>query len=161
MSAFTLSAQQITLFAVVDLEKIYAAFKTDTKAMRDFEDKSAKMQAEVDRRTAEIKDLMAQKADISEDSMKAERIEAEITKKAAALKSYYEVESKKLEDQRSRSSVTSDFAGKVLNEIRYIAESGGYSIVLNLKDNRSILWYAQAIDVTDKVILSLKKRLGS
>ena len=40
-AAGSLHAQQLTRFAVVDLPKVYAAFFRDSRAVRDFEDRSA------------------------------------------------------------------------------------------------------------------------
>jgi outer membrane protein len=46
----------------------------------------------------------------------------------------------------------------VYSELRLVAESEGYSMVLNLRDNKGILWYSQAIDITAKVIANLKAK---
>ncbi|MDR3301793.1 MAG: OmpH family outer membrane protein [Spirochaetaceae bacterium] len=162
LPAFYVSAQQITRFAVVDINRIYGSFQSDSRAMQDWEKRSAAVQTEVDKRTQEIQNLVGQKseAEYSNDGDKARRLDAEITRKTDALKTYYEIETKKLEDQKTKLSAANDFVSKVQNEVRIVAESEGYSMVLNLRDNKSILWYSQAIDITDKVIANLKgKRL--
>jgi outer membrane protein len=162
LPALYAGAQQITRFAVVDLTKVYAAFQSDSRAMQDWDKRSAAVQAEVDKRTLEIQNLVGQKAEaeLSNDEEKARRLDNEIIRKTEALKTYYEIETKKLEDQKTRLSTANDFVSKVYNELRIVAESEGYSMVLNIRENRSILWYSQAIDITDKVIANLKtKRL--
>ncbi|MDR2865391.1 MAG: OmpH family outer membrane protein [Spirochaetaceae bacterium] len=157
-----LGAQQITRFAVVDLAKVYSGFQTDSRALKEWEDKSAKVQAEVDKRTAEIQNLIGQKAqaELGNNDSQMKYLDDEITRKTEALKIYYEVETKKLEDQKNRLASSSDFVNSVYNELRIVAESEGYSMVLNLRENRSILWYSQAIDITDKVIANLKAKAG-
>jgi outer membrane protein len=156
----SIEAQQITRFAVVDLTKVWSEFQNDSKQIRDWEAASARVQAEVDKKTAELQNLAGQKAEaeLGSDSAKASRLEAELNKKTEALKVYYETESKKLQDQKTRLSNQSDFVDKVNNEVRIVAESEGYSMVLSLRDNKSIVWYSQAIDITSKVIANLKAK---
>jgi outer membrane protein len=155
-----IEAQQITRFAVVDIEKVWSAFQNDSKAIRDWEAASARVQAEVDKKTAELQNLAGQKAgaELEGDTAKASRLEGELNKKTEALKAYYETESKKLQDQKTRFSNQSDFANKVYNEVRIVAESEGYSMVLSLRDNKGIYWYSLAIDITAKVIANLKAK---
>jgi outer membrane protein len=162
LTVLGLGAQQITRFAVVDLSKVYSSFQNDSKALQDWEKRSASTQAEVDKRTLEIQNLVGQKAEaeLADDGDKAERLEKEIARKTEALRVYYDTETKKLEDQKNRLATASDFVSRVYQELRIVAESEGYSMVLNLRDNRGILWYSQAIDITDKVIANLKARSG-
>jgi outer membrane protein len=160
LSVLPLGAQQITRFAVVDLAKVWSEFQNDSRQIREWETASARVQAEVDKRTAELQDLAGRKAEaeLSGDGAKANSLEAELNKKTEALKVYYETETKKLEDRKTRFSGQSDFVSKVYNELRIVAESEGYSMVLNIRDNKDILWYSQAIDITAKVIANLKAR---
>jgi len=44
---------------------------------------------------------------------------------------------------------------QVYDEIRYIAESEGYSMVIDLKQNNGIIWYSNTVDITDKLIANL------
>ncbi|MDR0487518.1 MAG: OmpH family outer membrane protein, partial [Treponema sp.] len=62
-AACFLNAQQLTLFAVVDMLKIYTAFFRDSRAVREFEERSAKVQADIDRITKEIQDLKSRQVD--------------------------------------------------------------------------------------------------
>jgi outer membrane protein len=160
LSALSLEAQQITRFAVVDLTKVWSEFQNDSKQIRAWEAASERVQAEVDKRTTELQNLAGQKAEaeLSGDAAKAGRLDADLNRKTEALRVYYEAETKKLEDQKTRLSNQSDFVNKVYNELRVVAESEGYSMVLNLRDNKGILWYSQAIDITAKVIANLKAR---
>jgi outer membrane protein len=48
----------------------------------------------------------------------------------------------------------------VMDEIRLIAESEGYSMVLNLKENTGIIWHSPTVDITEKVIQNLRSRAG-
>lgn len=157
---FSVSGQQITRFAVVDMNKVYAEFFKESKAVRDFEEKSKKIQSEIDKMTKEIQDLQIQLADASStgDDDKAMRLEADIEKKANFLREYHRLKTAELVEQRNKLSSSSDFLGQVQNELRFVAESEGYTMVLNLNDNKGILWYSQSVDLTDKLINSLKAK---
>jgi len=150
-------AQHLTRFAVVDLPKVYAAFFRDSRAVRDFEERSARVQTEIDRMTREIQELRSRQLDavIQEDQLLSLRLENEIYNRSEFLKEYFNVKTAELEDQRRRLSQSSSFLEQVYGEIRLIAEARGFSMVLNLKENTGILWHSPAVDITDDVIQNL------
>jgi outer membrane protein len=153
----SISAQQLTRFAVVDLPKVYSAFFRDSRAVREFEERSAKVQTEIDRMTREIQELKSKQADavLQGDQSQALRIENDIYRKSDFLREYYTTKTAELEHQRRQLSQSGTFLEQVYGEIRYIAESEGYSMVLNLKENTGILWYSPTVDITDKLIENL------
>ncbi|MDR2480199.1 MAG: OmpH family outer membrane protein [Treponema sp.] len=156
-AAASLPAQQLTRFAVVDLPKVYAAFFRDSRAVRDFEERSARVQNEIDRMTREIQDLKSKQADavLQGDQNLALRLDNEMYRKSDFLKEYYSTKTAELEDIRKKLSTSGSFLEQVYNEIKFIAESEGYSMVLNLKESKGILWYSPTVDITDKVIQNL------
>lgn len=156
------AAQQLTRFAVIDLPRVYTAFYRDSKAVRDFEDRSSKVQADIDRMTTEIQGLQKQKVDAesANDSERALRLDTEINKKTDFLKEYYRVKTAELEDQKKKLSQSSGFMQQVYDEIKLVAESDGYSAVLNLKESSGLLWYSPTVDITDKVINNLLTKAG-
>jgi outer membrane protein len=155
-----LSAQQLTRFAVVDLPKVYVAFFRDSRAVREFEERSARVQAEIDDRTREIRELRSRRLDVISrgDQAQALRLENEIYQKSEFLREYYTVKTAEIEEQRRRLTQSQSFLGQVYDEIRIIAESEGYSMVLNLKESTGILWYSPTVDITDKVIQNLLEK---
>jgi len=159
--AGSLFAQQlITRFAVVDLPKVYSAFFRDSRAVREFEERSARVQTEIDRMTKEIQELRSKYADLvlADDQSQALRMENEINRKSEFLREYYTIKTAELEDQRRKLSQSGSFLEQVYGEIRFIAESEGYSMVLNLKENKDILWYSPTVDITDKLIQNLLEK---
>jgi outer membrane protein len=156
------SAQQITRFAVVDMSKVYTAFFRESRAVRDFEERSARVQADVDRMTREIQELKNTQttAEMQGDTEKSVKLESEIYKKSELLKEYFKLKTAELEDQKKKLSQSSAFLDQVYNELRVVAESEGYSMILNLKDVKGILWYSSAIDITEKVIQNLQSKSG-
>ncbi|WP_461255002.1 OmpH/Skp family outer membrane protein [Treponema sp. R80B11-R83G3] len=152
--------QQITRFAVVDLPRVYTVISRDSKAVKEFEEKSAKIQAEIDKRTKDIQSLKSRHADAVVANNEAEvlRLENLIYRNSEFLKEYYQVKTAELEDQRSKLMQSDAFLKQVYDEIRYIAESEGYTMVLNMKNNPNIIWFSPMIDITDKLIQNLQAK---
>ena len=164
VSVFCLAAeaQQLTRFAVVDLPKVYVAFFRESRAVRDFEERSARVQSDIDRMTAEIQNLRISQvnAQAQGNQEQALRLEAEITRRSDFLKEYYRTKTAELESLKNRLTQSGAFLEQMYDEIRFIAESEGYSMVLNLSDNNGILWYSPTVDITDKLIQNLMTKAG-
>ena len=154
---WSLSAQQLTRFAVVDLPRVYVSFFRESRAVRDFEERSARVQSDIDKMTAEIQTLKNNQitAEFQGNRTLALRLESEINQKTEYLRDYYKLKTEELEMQKNRLAQSNSFLEQVYDEIRYIAESEGYSMVLNLKENTGILWYSPTVDITDKLIQNL------
>ena len=155
--AVSLHAQQLTRFAVVDLPKVYSAFFRESRAVREFEERSAGVQTEIDKMNKEILELRSRYADLvlQGEQSQALRTETEITRKTEFLREYYTVKTAELNEQRKRLSQSGSFLEQVYGEIRSIAESEGYSMVFNLTENNGILWHSPTVDISDKVIQNL------
>jgi outer membrane protein len=161
-SAVLLPAQQLTRFAVVDLSRVYMSFLRDSRAVREWEEAKAQVQREVDRRSQEIQDLRSRKVNAELQGNEAEvlSLDNQIYRRTESLREYYEVKTAELEDRRNRLSQSDSFLEQVYDEIRYIAESEGYSTVLSVKENSGILWYSPTVDITDKLIQNLISKAG-
>ena len=160
--ALAAEAQQLTRFAVVDLPKVYMAFFRESRAVRDFEERSARVQSEIDRMTAEIQNLKVNQVNAQAQGNMDQvlRLDTEINRRSDFLKDYYKTRTAELETLKSRLTQSGAFLEQVYDEIRFIAESEGYSMVLNMKDNTGILWYSPTVDITDKLIQSLMSKSG-
>jgi outer membrane protein len=150
-------AQQLTRFAVVDLPRVYVSFFRESRAVRDWEERSRRVQTEIDRMNAEIQTLKANQAnaEFQGNQEQALRLESEINRKSDYLKEYFRIRTTELETQKANLTQSGSFLEQVYDEIRFIAESEGYSMVLNLKENTGILWYSPTVDITDKLINNL------
>jgi len=155
-------AQQLTRFAVVDLPRVYTTFFRDSRAVRDFEERSARVQSDIDRMSEEIKELEMERleAEAASDQDAVLRLDNQIYRKSEYLKEYYRLKTAELEDQRKRLTQSGTFLQQVYDEIKLVAESEGYSMVLNLKENAGILWHSPTVDITDKVIQNLMTKAG-
>jgi outer membrane protein len=156
------AAQQLTRIAVVDLQRVFTTFYRDSKAVRDFEERSARVQSEIDRMTAEVQGLQRDKveAERAKDSERVLRLESDIYKKTSFLQEYFRVKTAELEDQKKKLSQSTAFFQQVNDEIGLVAEKEGYSVVLNLRESTGILWFSHTVDITDLVIESLNTKAG-
>ena len=156
----SLSGQQLTRFAVVDLPRVYVSFFRESQAVRDFEERNARVQNDIDRMTAEINVLRSSMiaAEFQGNTAQALRYESEINRKTEYLREYYQLKTAELETIRNNLTRSNSFLEQVYDEIRFIAESEGYSMVLNLKENTGILWYSPTVDITDKLIQNLREK---
>jgi outer membrane protein len=112
--------------------------------------------------TNEINNLKLQmvNAQVQGNQQQALRLETEVNRRSDLLKDYYKVQTDELERIKSRLSQSGTFLEQVYDEIKFIAESEGYSMVLNYKENKDILWYSQTVDITDKIIKGLMDKSG-
>ena len=155
--AAALSAQQITRFAVVDTSRIYSTFLRDARSVRDYQAKQAKYQAETQRMSDEIIALRQKKVDAEAigRSDAVQKYQAEIDAKTSFLLEY----SKACNDELAmlRKTLVSDdvFYARLYAAIKKIAETQGYTMVLNLQQGEAIIWYSPTVDITETVIREL------
>jgi len=158
--SWTAEAQQITRIAVVDLPKVYTSFFRESRAVRDFEARSLRVQSEIDRMTTEIQNLRVNLAEAQarDNQSQITRLETDINRRSEALLNYHRTQMEALETQRNRLAQSESFLNQVNDEVRFIAESHGFSMVINLRANNGIIWYSPTIDITDMLIANLRSR---
>ncbi|MCL2411176.1 MAG: OmpH family outer membrane protein [Treponema sp.] len=152
--------QQITRIAVIDLPRIYAAFFHLSRDVRQLEERIARFQSDIERLTGEIQDLRSRHADavLNNNDSEALRLENLIQRRTEFLRDFHQTRTTEIENERSRLMQTPSFLNQLQDEIRFVAEREGFSIVLNLHNNPSVLWFSNAIDITDRVIQSMQTR---
>lgn len=150
-------AQQITRFGVVDTSRVYAAYFRNSAPVRNYENKKADFQNEINKRTDEIQKLQRQKLDYQNngDDSAALRVEAEIAKKTDNLTQYTNAKNIELESLKTSLQNSDAFYRKLYSTIERVAEHEGFSMILSLQQANAILWYSSSVDVTDKVISEL------
>lgn len=150
-------AQQITKFGVVDTAKVYNAYFRNSAPIRNFEKKKAEFQAEINKRTDELRSLQQKKLEYENEGKEAQalKVESEIIKKKEYLTEYTNAKNVELETLQRSLQTSDEFYKKLYNTLSRIAESGGYSMILSLQDSNSILWYSSSVDITSQVISEL------
>ncbi|MCL1993840.1 MAG: OmpH family outer membrane protein [Spirochaetes bacterium] len=160
-AATTLNAQQlITRFAVVDMPRVHMAFFPESQEVRAFEQRVASVQADLNRMQVEIQQLRSRAADATMSGNQSEvlRLEADINRRSDLLREFHATRTAELESERRRLAQPGTFLTQVQDEIRFIAEREGISMVLNLDEYRGIVWLSPTVDITDRLIQSLRAR---
>jgi len=150
-------AQQITRFAVVDMPRVHMAFFHESRAVRELEERGARVQAEIDRMTTEIQTLRVNmvNAQAQGNQEQALRLEGEISRRTNFLIEFHRTRTAELEAQKARLARDDSYLGQIQDQIRFIAESEGFSMVLNLHANNGIVWFSPTVDITDRLITNL------
>jgi len=156
----SLSAQQITRFAVVDLTRVYSVFFMESGPARQLEQDSAAVQAEINRMTVEIRELQSAHLDAvsAGNQILALRLQDDIRGRAEFLREFHAVRTAELESRRRTLAQSDEFLGQIYSEIRFVAEREGFTMVLDLGNTPGILWFSPTVDITDSLIQSLLAR---
>lgn len=158
MFSMAFAQQHITNFGVVDTSKIYEQYFRNSSAIRTYDQKKEEFQAEINRRTEELRGLQQKKTDYENDAneVQLKKVTESIQKKTASLKDYTAAKKLELENIKKSLRDSDEFYKNLSKTIKKVAENEGLSMVLNLQQNNSILWYSPAVDITDKVIAALE-----
>ncbi|MCL1814926.1 MAG: OmpH family outer membrane protein [Treponema sp.] len=154
----SLSAQAaITRFAVVDMNRVMAAFAEQSTEFKAFSDKRNTVQAEIEKQAKELQELNTKLAEAQEEGKKDQirTLENQIRTKTQAAKNYYDRMIAELEKDRQQLQKNNTFMARVNNAIRVVAESEGFSMVLS-RETAGILWYSPSVDITNKVIARIR-----
>jgi len=154
--------QQIPRLGIVDLQRVTTTYFRESTALRNFERERAQVQEEQGRLEADIFDLEARKieAERSNDSARALSLDRDVFDRRQHLRNYLAVKNRQLADMVSRLSESDDFLSEMTAAIEFIAETEGYSIILN-KDSNLFLFFVPEVDITDLVIAELSRRASN
>jgi outer membrane protein len=154
----TTFGQQFTRFAVVDLPRVFTEFRRESRAVREFEERSTRVQNEIDRMTREIQNLRSRHADAIQQDNQSEiiRLETEINRRTENLRNFYQARTAELDRERQNLMQSDSFLNQVNNEIRLLAESEGITTVFDISKTPGIIWYSPAFDFTDRLIQRLR-----
>ncbi|MCL1928425.1 MAG: OmpH family outer membrane protein [Treponema sp.] len=158
---FSLSAQApITRFAVVDLNRVAAAFADRSPDAQAFNEKRDKIQAEIDKQNKELQELNArlEEARVNENPNQIKTLENQIKSKTQAIETYIKNNFAALDKERDRLLKNEAFMNQILTLIRTVAESEGCSMVFSKEESSGILWYSLSVDITNKVIERIRRR---
>jgi outer membrane protein len=153
-----LYAQQLTRVGIVDLPRVYTTFFRDSRAVREFEERRTLFEREVTRMTTDIRNLQTRRADAIQRDDQAEviRLDNEIHRRSENLRNFHQARTEQLETERRGLMQSGTFLNDVHAAIRFVAESEGYTLVLDSKATPGIIWNSMMIDITDNVIRRLQ-----
>ena len=107
---------------------------------------------------AEIKALEKEKSEVESKSHfhdAADEITEQISSLRYYLQQFVDEKNKELESKKALMPDTTETLSKIVNQIQYVAESEGYSIIFDSKD-RNIIWWTHSVDITDLVMRKLR-----
>ena len=151
-----LGAEQITKVAVLDYTRILSAFYADSAEARRIEEMKTVFAEEVRRLQEEIQSLEERKLEAEDrgNSRDALELDSRIQDKKNYYQEYVRVRGNQIQQSAAGLGSSSELAQEILREIRYVAESNGFSIVLKRSDP-NLLWWSYEVDITDLVLQRL------
>ncbi|MCL2213958.1 MAG: OmpH family outer membrane protein [Treponema sp.] len=153
--------QQISRIAIVDLQRVNNEFYRESAAVRQFNERTARVQVDIEKMQNEIRELIARR-DIAvslNNQAEANRLEIEINRSREYFGSYYQARIAELERERVYLMQSDTFLNQIYDEIRYIAESEGFTHVFDINQTPGLLWFSPGFDITDRLLQSLRTRI--
>jgi outer membrane protein len=156
--------EQITRVGLLDIEKVYSIYFRESRAVKELQDKRAEIQRDLGRIDEEIQVLENQKlqAEGDRNADLALKLDSDIFKKKQYREDYRRLKMDQLRKLSERISLSDAFLDELVSAIQFVAESEGFSIVLNKSGQfeQFFFFYTKEVDITDKVIQELVKRAG-
>ena len=149
-------AEQLTTVGIVDVGKVTTSFFRDSQAVRELEDMTVKLQAEIDGITAEINGLKEQKlqAENAGNRSRVLQLDEEIYNKTNYLRDYFRIKNNQLQERRNRLTESASFLTELQQAIAFVAEDQGYNVILKSSDP-NLLWWSKQVDITELIIQKL------
>lgn len=156
--------EQITRVGILDIEKVYSIYFRESKTVKEFQDRQTALLKHLNRIDEEILKLESEKleAESRNDMQSALKLDTEIFNKKQYREDYRRIKMQQLRRLSEQLYQSDEFLDELLEAISYVAESEGFSLVLNNSKQFSqfFFFYTQEIDITEKVIQELMRRAG-
>jgi len=159
-----LVADQITKVGILDIEKVYSIYFRESQAVKELQQMRADVLREINRIDEEILLLESQKLDAESrgDGQAALRLDREIFEKRQYRDDYRRIKMDQIRKRSENLYKSDEFLDELLQAIEYVAESEGFSLVLNSSGQFSqfFFFYTKEVDITELVIQELMRRAG-
>jgi outer membrane protein len=157
-------SEQLTKVGILDIEKVYSIYFRESKTVKEFQERQASMLQELNRIDDEILRLESVKleAENRNDGQAALKLDQEIFEKKQYREDYKRIKTQQLKRMSEELYQSDEFLDELLEAINFVAESEGYSLILNNSRQYRpfFFFYTKEIDITDKVIEELMRRSG-
>ena len=150
-------AEQITRVAVLDYARILSSFYNNSSETQRIESLKKSFASEVRKIQDDIQKLEEKKLDAEDrgDSIEILELDGQIEDKKQYYREYVRVRGNQIQKAVSNLGSSNAVAEKILDAIQYVAESGGYSVVIKRSDS-GLLWWSYSIDITENVLKRLQ-----
>ena len=154
----TAQAEQLSQIGVIDLSAIVSNYFKESKAWRELEEMTRIYEEEKARILDEIGQLEARKLEAENEGNESTvlRLENEIYNKKEYLREYNRIKYNQIQNKRNTLLESPTFLSEIMTEIRFVAESEGYSLILRTKDP-DLMWWSPEVDITDEVLERLRR----
>ena len=145
--------ESITKVAVLDYTRILTAFYADSAEVRKIEEMKSAFADKVRSLQQEIQELEEKKitAQNNEDSLSVLKLDKRILERKQYYQEYVRVRGNQIQQASANLSASHALAQEIRREIKYVAESNGFSIVMKRSDP-NLLWWNYETDITDLVL---------
>ena len=158
LSTAAYAQQQIPKIGVIDYSKIVQKMMPNSDQLQEIKNIKQAIEDETNSIEAEIKALEKEKSEVESKSHfhdAADEITEQISSLRYYLQQFVDEKNKELESKKALMPDTTETLSKIVNQIQYVAESEGYSIIFDSKD-RNIIWWTHSVDITDLVMRKLR-----
>ena len=150
--------QQIPKIGIIDYSKIVQKMMPNSDQLQEIKNIKQAIEDETASIEAEIANLEKEKA--AAESRRffndaAEDINEQITSLRYYLKQFVDEKNKELEEKKALVPDTTEIISKIVNQIQFVAESEGYSVIFDSKD-KNLIWWSHSVDITDLVMKKLR-----
>jgi outer membrane protein len=164
LSGIPLFADQITKVGILDIEKVYSIYFRESQAVKELQQLRADVLREINRIDEEILILESQKLDAESrgEGQAALRLDREIFEKKQYRDDYRRIKMDQIRKRSENLYKSDEFLDELLEAIEFVAESEGFSLVLNSSGQFSqfFFFYTKEVDITEMVIQELMRRAG-
>ncbi len=149
--SFAANAEQLTTVGVVDARAIYTEFYSNALNARRLEQIRERFGQDIDRQTQTLNILRQRRAQAeeAENNEMIARIDATIANESRRLEQMIDARQQALARQ-APPEPDNDFLVQLQQAIIYVAESQGFTVVLDA-DSNELLWWSYAVDITEMV----------
>ena len=150
--------QQIPKIGVIDYSRIVQQMMPNSDQLQEIKKIKQAIEDETTAIEAEIAALEKDKRKIESRNRfndNTEEIDEQISSLRYYLNQFVAEKNKELEEKKVLVPDTTEILSRIVNQIQYVAESEGYSIIFDSKD-KNIIWWTHSVDITDLVMKKLR-----
>ena len=150
--------QQIPKIGIIDYSRIVQKMMPNSDQLQDIKNIKQAIEDETAAIEKEIATLEKEKSDIESRSHfndATEEIDEQINSLRYYLQQFTDEKNRELDAKKALVPDTTEIISKIVNQIQYVAESEGYSIIFDSKD-KNIIWWTHSVDITDMVMRKLR-----
>jgi outer membrane protein len=159
-----LFGDQITKVGILDIEKVYSIYFRESQAVKELQQMRSDVLREINRIDEEILLLESRKLDAesSGEGEAALRLDREIFERQQYRDDYRRIKMDQIRKRSENLYKSDEFLDELLQAIEFVAESEGFSLVLNSSGQFSqfFFFYTKEVDITELVIQELMRRAG-